>query len=282
MKLPLNVDLSGKVAVVTGAGGVICSYLSEIMAAAGAKVALLDINEEAARMVADKITAKGGAAIGVGCDVLNGESIKKAHKIVLEEFGKCNILLNGAGGNHPKATTTSEIFSKDQLGKEKTFFDIEKEGFDYVFGLNFTGTFLPTQEFARDMIDGGDNTIINIASVNTYLPLTKIPAYAAAKEAIGNFTKWLATYFSGVGIRVNAIAPGFLATSQTKPLFYQEDGVTPTPRLNKIIAGTPMGRLGEPEELAGALLYLLCFEASSFVTGTVITVDGGYTAYSGV
>lgn len=282
MKLPLNVDLSGKVAVVTGAGGVICSYMGEIMAAAGAKVALLDINEEAARIVADRINANGGTAIGVYCDVLNNKSIKEAHEVVLKEFGKCNILLNGAGGNHPKATTTSEIFSKDQLGKEKTFFDIEKEGFDFVFGLNFTGTFLPTQEFAMDMIDGGDNSIINIASVNTFLPLTKIPAYAAAKEAIGNFTKWLATYFSGVGIRVNAIAPGFLATNQTKALFYQEDGMTPTPRLEKIIAGTPMGRLGEPKELAGTLLYLLCYEASSFVTGAVLPVDGGYTAYSGV
>jgi NAD(P)-dependent dehydrogenase (short-subunit alcohol dehydrogenase family) len=282
MKLPLNVDLSGKVAVVTGAGGVICSYMSRIIAAAGAKVALLDINEEAVKSVADKINADGGVAIGVRCDVLNSESIKAAHETILKEFGKCNILLNGAGGNHPKATTTSEVFSKDQLGREKTFFDIEREGFDFVFGLNFMGTFLPTQEFAKDMIDGGDNTIINIASVNTFLPLTKIPAYAAAKEAIGNFTKWLATYFSEVGIRVNAIAPGFLATHQTKALFYQEDGKTPTPRLSKIIAGTPMGRLGEPEELAGTLLFLLCSEASSFVTGTVIPVDGGYTAYSGV
>lgn len=282
MKLPLNVDLSDKVAVVTGAGGVICSYMSEVMAEAGAKVALLDINEEAAKAVADRINAKGGTAIGVRCDVLSNESIKAAHDIILKEFGKCNILLNGAGGNHPKATTTSEVFSKEQLGKEKTFFDIEREGFDFVFDLNFIGTFLPTQEFAKDMIDGGDNAIINIASVNTYLPLTKIPAYAAAKEAIGNFTKWLATYFSGVGIRVNAIAPGFLSTNQTKALFYQEDGITPTPRLHKIIAGTPMGRLGNPSELAGVLLFLLCSEASSFMTGTVIPVDGGYTAYSGV
>lgn len=282
MRLPLNVDLSGKVAVVTGAGGVICSYMSQIMAVAGAKVALLDINEKVTRELADKINAVGGVAINICCDVLNIESIKAAHEIILNEFGKCNILINGAGGNHPKATTTSEIFSKDQLGSEKTFFDIEKEGFDFVFDLNFMGTFLPTQEFARDMIDGGDNTIINIASVNSYLPLTKIPAYSAAKEAIANFTKWLAMYFSGVGIRVNAIAPGFLATHQTKALFYQEDGVTPTPRLRKIIAGTPMGRLGEPTELAGTLLFLLCSDASSFITGTIIPVDGGYTAYSGV
>lgn len=282
MKLPLNVDLTGKVAVITGAGGVICSYMSEIMAAAGAKVVLLDINEKVVKAVADRINEEGGTAIGICCDVLSNESIKEAHDIVLKKFGKCNILLNGAGGNHPKATTKSEVFSMDQLGKEKTFFDIEREGFDFVFGLNFMGTFLPTQEFARDMVDGGDNTIINIASVNTYLPLTKIPAYAAAKEAIGNFTKWLATYFSGVGIRVNAIAPGFLATHQTRALFYEEDGVTPTQRLKKIIAATPMGRLGEPTELAGVLLFLLCSEASSFVTGTVIPVDGGYTAYSGV
>lgn len=282
MKLPLNVDLSGKVAVVTGAGGVICGYLSEVIAASGARVAVLDINENAAKLVADKINGRGGTALAVRCDVLNKDSIQNAHKTITEKLGKCNILLNGAGGNHPKATTSNEIFSKDQMGKEKTFFDIEKESFDFVFGLNFMGTFLPTQEFAEDMTDGGDNTIINIASVNTYLPLTKIPAYAAAKEAIGNFTKWLATYFSGVGIRVNAIAPGFLSTHQTKALFYQEDGVTPTPRLHKIIAGTPMGRLGTPEELAGTVLWLLCKEASSFVTGVIVPIDGGFTAYSGV
>lgn len=282
MNLPLKIDLSGKIAVVTGAGGVICSYMSEIVAASGAKVALLDINEDAVKMVAAKIEKNGGTAVGIGCDVLNSVSIKAAHEIILKRFGKCNILVNGAGGNHPKATTANEIFLKEQLGKEKTFFDIEKEGLDFVFGLNFMGTFLPTQEFALDMIDGGENSIINIASVNTFLPLTKIPAYSAAKEAVGNFTKWLATYFSGVGIRVNAIAPGFLSTEQTKPLFYEKDGVTPTPRLHKIIEGTPMKRLGGTSELGGVLLFLLSSEASSFITGAVIPVDGGFTAYSGV
>lgn len=282
MELPFDVDLTGKVVVVTGAGGVICSYFAEIIALTGAKVALLDINEIEANKVAERINRTGGTAISVSCNVLDIESIKKAHEIIVQKFGKCNILLNGAGGNNPRATTTSEIFLKDQLGKEKTFFDITREDFDFVFDLNFTGTLLPIQVFAKDMIDGGDNTIINIASVNTYLPLTKIPAYSVAKEAIGNFTKWLATYFSGVGIRVNAIAPGFLATNQTQALFYQEDGVTPTARLNRIIAGTPMGRLGEPSELSGALLFLLSSKASSFVTGTIIPVDGGYTAYSGV
>ena len=282
MKLPLKVDLSGKVAVVTGAGGVICGYMSELMAAAGAKIALLDVNEEAVEAVAARIRSDGGDAVAVRCDVLNPASLKAAHETVLNTFGKCCVLINGAGGNHPRATTTSEVFSKEQLGKEKTFFDIEKEGLDFVFGLNFTGTFLATQEFAADMIDGGDNSIVNIASVNSFLPLTKIPAYSAAKEAVANFTQWLATYFSGVGIRVNAIAPGFLSTLQTKSLFYQADGTTPTPRLRKIIEGTPMKRLGEPSELGGILLFLLSEEASSFVTGAVVPVDGGFTAYSGV
>ena len=190
--------------------------------------------------------------------------------------------LNGAGGNNPKATTTSEVFRKEQLGKEQTFYDLSEEGFRFVFDINFTGEFIVTKEFTKDMLDGGDNCILNIASVNTYLPLTKIPAYAAAKEAVGNFTKWLAMYFSGVGIRVNAIAPGFLLSHQTKGLFYREDGVTPTARLKKIMKGTPMNRLGKPEELLGATLFLLDSRAAGFITGAVIPVDGGYTAYSGV
>lgn len=282
MELPFNIDLTGKVAVVTGAGGVICSYMAEVIAMTGAKVALLDINIESINKVATKINDNGGLAIALYCDVLDEKSLEKAHEDILDTFGKCNILLNGAGGNHPKATTSNEVFLPGQLGNEKTFFDIEKNDFNFVFDLNFIGTLLPTQEFSKDMIDGSGNTIINIASVNTYLPLSKIPAYSAAKEAVGNFTKWLAYYFSGVGIRVNAIAPGFLETHQTKALFYEEDGVTPTERLNKIITATPMKRLGEPHELAGALLFLLSSSASSFITGTIIPVDGGYTAYSGV
>lgn len=282
MKLPLNVDFTGRVAVVTGAGGVLCSEMSRALAAAGAKVALLDINEDAVKKAAAKITAEGGVAIGVRCDILSEVDIKKAHETVLAAFGKTNILLNGAGGNNPRATTASEVFEKEQLGKETTFFDLTQEGFRFVFDINFTGEFMVTKEFAKDMLDGGANCILNIASVNTYLPLTKIPAYAAAKEAVGNFTKWLAMYFSKSGIRVNAIAPGFLLTHQTKPLFYKEDGVTPTARLGKIIEATPVRRLGTPDELLGAVLFLCDEKAAGFITGAVLPVDGGYTAYSGV
>ncbi|MCC8126856.1 MAG: SDR family oxidoreductase [Clostridiales bacterium] len=282
MKLPLNVDFTGRVAVVTGAGGVLCSCMSKALAAAGAKVALLDINQEAVQAVVEEILADGGDAIAVKCDILNEEEIQKAHETVLEKYGRTNILINGAGGNNPRCTTTSEVFEKSQLGNEKTFFDLDQDGFRFVFDINFTGEFMVTKEFAKDMLDGGNNSILNIASVNTYLPLTKIPAYAAAKEAVGNFTKWLAMYFSKSGIRVNAIAPGFLSTHQTKALFYEADGVTPTPRLGKIIEGTPMKRLGKPEELLGAVLFLLDEEASGFITGAILPVDGGYTAYSGV
>ena len=282
MKLALNVPLTGKTAVITGAGGVICGYMAKVLAAAGANVAVLDINEAAAEKVAEEITAEGNNALAVGCDVLSADSLKQAHGLVARTYGPCSILINGAGGNNPRATTASEMFQQSQLGREKTFFDIDKESWKFVFDLNFTGAFLTTQEFARDMLGEEPCSIINIASVNTYLPLTKIPAYAAAKEAVGNFTKWLATYFAGAGIRVNAIAPGFLSTNQTQALFYEEDGVTPTARLRRIIDGTPMKRLGQPEELAGALLFLLNDEAASFITGAVLPVDGGYTAYSGV
>lgn len=282
MELPLKVDFSGRIAVVTGAGGVLCSCMSKALASAGAKVALLDIDFEAAKRVADEIIQDGGIAIPLRCDILSSEDIMKAHEEVLMKFGKTNILLNGAGGNNPRATTDSEVFDKSQLGKEKTFFDLDDSGFRFVFDVNFTSQFMVIKEFARDMLDGGNNSILNIASVNTYLPLTKIPAYAAAKEAVGNFTKWLATYFSKTSIRVNAIAPGFLSTKQTKTLFYEADGVTPTARLGKIIEGTPMKRLGAPEELLGAVLFLLDEKAAGFITGAVLPIDGGYTAYSGV
>ena len=282
MELPYKADFTGRVAVVTGAGGVLCSCMSRALASAGAKVALLDINEDAVKKVAEEIRAEGGEALPVRCNILDRDEVRKAHELVLKTFGRTNILLNGAGGNNPKATVDSEVFEASQLGKEKTFFDIDEAGFRFVFDINFTGEFMMVREFAQDMLDGGNNSILNIASVNTYLPLTKIPAYAAAKASVYNFTQWLAMYFSKVGIRVNAIAPGFLLTNQTKPLFYQADGVTPTPRLRKIIAGTPMQRLGEPEELLGSVLFLLDEKASGFITGAILPIDGGYTAYSGV
>ena len=257
MELPYKADFTGKVAVVTGAGGILCSSMSKALASAGAKVALLDINEESIKKVAEEIEKDGGTAIPVRCNILDKDEVKKAHELILKTFGKTNILLNGAGGNNPRATVDSEVFKPDQLGKEKTFFDIDEESFRFVFDINFTGEFI-------------------------MVPLTKIPAYSAAKASVYNFTQWLAMYFSDVGIRVNAIAPGFLLTHQTKPLFYQKDGITPTPRLNKIIAGTPMHRLGEPEELIGSVLFLLDEKASGFITGAILPIDGGYTAYSGV
>ena len=281
MQLPFHVDLSGKVAVVTGAGGVLCSMFAEAVAACGAKVALLDLNAKAANAVADAIIKRGGLAKGYACNVLDEKSLKDAHRQVLSDFGTCDILINGAGGNHPKATTDHEYCSPEDLGNVKTFFDLDKEGVEFVFNLNFLGTLLPTQVFAKDMLEKEDAGIINISSMNAYTPLTKIPAYSGAKAAISNFTQWLAVYFSKTNIRCNAIAPGFFVTKQNEKLLFHEDG-TPTNRTDKILNSTPMGRFGKPEELIGTLLYLISRDASGFVNGVVIPVDGGFSAYSGV
>lgn len=281
MQLPFHVDLSGKVAVVTGAGGVLCSMFAEAVAACGAKVALLDLNAKAANAVADAIIKRGGIAKGYACNVLDEKSLKDAHRQVLSDFGTCDILINGAGGNHPKATTDHEYCSPEDLGNVKTFFDLDKEGVEFVFNLNFLGTLLPTQVFAKDMLEKEDAGIINISSMNAYTPLTKIPAYSGAKAAISNFTQWLAVYFSKTNIRCNAIAPGFFVTKQNEKLLFHEDG-TPTNRTDKILNSTPMGRFGKPEELIGTLLYLISRDASGFVNGVVIPVDGGFSAYSGV
>ncbi|MGN0348645.1 MAG: SDR family oxidoreductase [Roseburia sp.] len=281
MKLPMQVDLKDKVAVVTGAGGVICSVMAEALALSGAKVALLDLKLEAAQERAKEITEKGGVARGYQCNVLEKDSIQAARDAIAAELGTCDILVNGAGGNNPKATTEDEYFVPEDLGQMKTFFDLDPSGVEFVFGLNFMGTLLPTQIFAKDMVQKKGASIINIASMNAYTPLTKIPAYSGAKAAIVNFTEWLAVHFSKVGIRCNAIAPGFLATEQNRALLFHEDG-TPTARTGKILAGTPMERFGEPEELIGALLFLACEEASGFVSGVCIPVDGAFAAYSGV
>ncbi len=281
MKLPMTVDLTGKVAVVTGAGGVICSVLAEALAACGAKVAMLDLNEEAAQKNADGIVAQGFTAKGYKCNVLEKESIEAARAAIAADFGTCDILVNGAGGNNPRATTDDEYFKPEDMGQMKTFFDLDPDGVSFVFSLNYMGTLLPTQIFAKDMINKKGANIINIASMNAYTPLTKIPAYSGAKAAIVNFTEWLAVHFSKVGVRCNAIAPGFLATAQNHALLFNEDG-TPTPRTGKILAGTPMDRFGEPEELIGALLFLASEEASGFVNGVCIPVDGAFAAYSGV
>lgn len=283
MKLPFEINLKNKVAVVTGGGGVLCSSFAKVIAKCGAKVAILDLNEEAAKKVALEITNDGGCAIGISANVLNKESLENAKNIVNAELGSVDILLNGAGGNSPKGTTSKEYY---EIGDETraditSFFELDPEGVSFVFNLNFLGTLLPTQVFTPDLIGKKDATIINISSMNAFCPLTKIPAYSGAKAAISNFTQWLAVHFSKVGIRVNAIAPGFFLTNQNRALLIDENGEF-TPRSQKILSQTPMGRFGEAEELNGTLLWLLCYEASSFVNGVVIPVDGGFSAYSGV
>lgn len=281
-KLSFGTDLTGKVAVVTGAGGVLCGMFSKTLATAGAKVALLDLNEEAAQKFADEIKADGGTAFAYKANVLEKESLEEVHKKVLEDLGKCDILLNGAGGNNPRATTTKEYFEVGDMEADTvSFFDLEQKGVEFVFNLNFIGTLLPTQVFAQDMIGREGCNILNVSSMNAYTPLTKIPAYSGAKAAISNFTQWLAVHFSKTGIRVNAIAPGFFVTKQNEKLLFDESG-KPTPRTNKILNATPMGRFGEAEEINGTVLYLLNNDAAGFVTGVVIPIDGGFSAYSGV
>ena len=278
----LNTNLCGKVAVVTGAGGVLCSYFAKVLARAGAKVALLDLNEEAAKQFADEIVAEGGIAKAYGCNVLDKTICYGVADKVLADFGPCDILVNGAGGNNPRATTDKEYFELGDIdGDTKSFFDLDDSGVGFVFNLNFLGTLIPTQAFARQMVGREGCNILNISSMNAYTPLTKIPAYSGAKAAISNFTQWLAVHFSKVGIRVNAIAPGFFSTKQNAKLLFNEDG-TPTARTGKILAATPMGRFGESEELEGGLLFLVNNEAAGFITGVVLPIDGGFSAYSGV
>ena len=282
MKLPLNTDLTGKVAVVTGAGGVLCSMFSRALAAAGAKVAMLDINEEAVTNFAASIREEGYTAKGYRCDVLDKASLEAVHEAVLKDFGPCDILLNGAGGNNARANTDLEHYNPGDLEKEvKTFFDLEQSGVEWVFRLNFIGTLLPTQVFGKDMVEREGCNIVNVSSMNAFTPLTKIPAYSGAKAAISNFTQWLAVHFAPAGIRVNALAPGFFVTNQNRDLLFNPDG-TPSARAGKILAATPMGRFGEAEELVGTLLFLVNNEAAGFITGVVIPIDGGFSAYSGV
>lgn len=278
----LNTDLSGKVAVVTGAGGVLCSEFAKVLARAGAKVALLNRTQEKAQKVADAIKTEGGTAIAYGCNVLDREQTFAVAEQVLRDLGPCDILINGAGGNNPKATTDKEYYEDGDIdGDTKSFFDLDEEGVESVFNLNFLGTLIPTQAFARQMLGRKGCSILNISSMNAFTPLTKIPAYSGAKAAVTNFTQWLAVHFSKQGIRVNAIAPGFFSTAQNAKLLWNDDG-TPTARTGKILAATPMGRFGESKELSGALLFLLNNEAASFVTGVTIPIDGGFSAYSGV
>ena len=277
-------NLKGRVAVVTGGGGVLCGGFAKDLARQGVKVAVLDLRLDAAQQIADEIIAEGFEAIGVACNVLEKESLEAARAEINEKIGTCDILINGAGGNHPSGNTTKEKFQAGDLEATddiKTFFDLDPKGIEFVFNLNFLGTLLTTQVFAKDMVGKENATIINISSMNSYKPLTKIPAYSAAKAAISNFTQFMAVHFSEVGLRVNAIAPGFFSTNQNKALLYNEDGSL-TPRSGKILAHTPLGRFGVPEDLTGALLFLSDETYSKFITGVIIPVDGGFSAYSGV
>ncbi len=282
-KLPFQIDLSGKVAVVTGAGGVLCSGFAKTLAACGAKVAALDLRLDAAQKVADEIAADGGTALAIAANVLEKASLEAARKAVAEQLGVCDILINGAGGNNPKGTTDNETLSLADLDNPdiRTFFDLDPDGVSFVFNLNFIGTLLPTQAFAKDMAKNGGGVILNVSSMNAFRPLTKIPAYSAAKAAVSNFTAWLAVHFAPVGIRVNAIAPGFFVTNQNHDLLFDAAG-NPTARSKKILDHTPMNRFGEQKDLTGTLLWLCDDASSGFVNGVVVPVDGGFSAYSGV
>ncbi len=278
-----HLNLKDRVAVITGGGGVLCSTIAKDMASQGIKTAILDLNLEAAEKVAGEIReAYGVESIGISANVLSKESLEEALKIIHEKLGTVDYLLNGAGGNAASATTQAEFLTEDYMDKlEETFFGLQMEGFDKVFALNFQGTLLPSMVFAKDMLAKNDGAIVNVSSMNSYTPLTKIPAYSAAKAAINNFTQWLAVHFAKTGIRVNAIAPGFLLTNQNRFLLIDEKTGEATPRGNKIITNTPMERYGEPEELSGTVLYLMS-DWAKFITGVVIPVDGGFSAYSGV
>ena len=281
----MEVKLNGKVAVVTGGGGVLCGVMAKALAKAGAKVAILDLRAEAAEAVAEEIRAEGGIAMGLSANVLELASLQAAEAKISAEFGPCDILINGAGGNNPKGTTSKEFLTKEDLAEKvegvTTFFDLDPAGVGFVFNLNFLGTLLPTQVFARKMAEGKGGNILNISSMNAFCPLTKIPAYSGAKAAISNFTQWLAVHFSKVNIRVNAIAPGFFLTNQNRALLTNADGSL-TARGNTILTHTPMGKFGSPEDLVGAMLFLLDDEAAGFVNGVVLPIDGGFAAFSGV
>ncbi len=280
MNLPYQVSFAGKVVVITGAGGVLCGDMARAFAQAGAKVAALDLNEEAVEKLAEELRAQGYICRGYKANVLEREALEAVHQQVLSDLGPCDILVNGAGGNNPRATTDNEYQHEAKEG-QKTFFDLEASGVDFVFRLNFQGTLLPTQVFAKDMVERHSGCILNISSMNAFTPLTKIPAYSGAKAAVSNFTQWLATHFAGTGIRCNAIAPGFLVSNQNRALLFNEDG-TPTARSGKILRNTPMNRFVDSEELLGGVFFLCDDKAASAITGVVLPIDAGFSAYSGV
>lgn len=274
--------MKNKVVVITGAGGVLCGCFAKHIAKQGAKVALLDLHQENMEEIVREIEEKGGIAKGYETNVLDKEKLEAVHKQIMDDFGPCDILINGAGGNNPKASTDDEFYDLDhKKPEEKTFFDLEESGIAFVFNLNYLGTLLPVQVFSPDMLGRKGCSIINMSSMNAYTPLTKIPAYSGAKAAVSNLTQWLSVYFSRTGIRCNALAPGFFATNQNQKLLFDEQG-NPTERTKKILKNTPMGRFGQPEELLGTLDFLMDPEASGFVNGVIIPIDGGFSAYSGV
>ncbi len=285
MGVPFNVNLEGEVAVVTGGGGVLCGCMAKALAECGATVVVADLKEASAQRVVDEIIAAGGKALAVECNVLDKESLEAANAKIEAKLGAVTILINGAGGNHPKGTTSMEYLNPDDLFNENrdfiTFYDLDPKGVEFVFNLNFLGTLLPSQAFTKQMAKNGKGVIINISSMNAFCPLTKIPAYSAAKAAVSNFTQWMAVHMAKTGIRVNAIAPGFFLTAQNKTLLMNPDG-SMTERSEKILNNTPMGEFGKPEDLIGALLWLVSAEAAGFVTGVIVPVDGGFAAYSGV
>ncbi len=286
MSVPFKIDLTDKTAIVTGGGGVLCSAFAAALAECGAFVAVCDLDYDAANRVAEAVNKSGGHAKAYKVNVLDKQSLDDAAQAIVAERGHIDILINGAGGNNPRATTDDEFFAADSISDDylksaQTFFDLDPQGVKFVFDLNFIGTLLPTQVFAKYMLGTQSPCIVNVSSMNAFRPLTKIPAYSAAKSAVSNFTMWLAVHFAKTGMRVNAIAPGFFVTTQNRQLLFDQNG-EPTARTQKILAATPMGRFGRPDELIGTLLYLCDSKASGFVTGSVIAVDGGFAAYSGV
>lgn len=288
MKVPFNINLSDKTAIVTGGSGTLCSAMAYGLAVCGAKVAIIGRNTEKLASVSEKLTKdaldeynKNVTIKGYGCNVINKDELTAAYETIKNELGSCNILINGAGGNQPGAITSIEMLKKDKEDSDYSFWNLDEDRIRDVMDLNYMGTLLPIQVFTKDMVEKRSGSIINIASVTSILPLTKVMAYGNAKSAILNLTQWLAVHFGESGIRCNAIAPGFYAAEQNHDLLFNTDG-TYTDRARKIIAGTPMGRFGNPEELIGAALFLASNETASFVNGIVLPVDGGYSAYSGV